>query len=94
MLATNAPDFSFARSKFDADPNKEGTGRRALGQLLSPDVLCFTLEVSFYASQRGDGVGLVPYTRSGYVDLGRALASTFFDYYGLSNVGRPGGGLL
>lgn len=49
---------------------KEGTGRRALGQLLSPDVLCFTLEVSFYASHR-DGVGLVPYTRSGYVELGR-----------------------
>ncbi|CAN0073740.1 unnamed protein product, partial [Scytosiphon promiscuus] len=83
MLATNAPDFSFARSKFDADPNKEGTGRRALGQLLSPDVLCFTLEVSFYASQRDDGVGLVPYTRGGYIDLGRALASTFFDFYGL-----------
>lgn len=49
---------------------KEGTGRRALGQLLSPDVLCFTLEVSFYASRRDDA-GLVPYTRAGYVDLGR-----------------------
>ena len=49
---------------------KEGTGRRALGQLLSPDVLCFTLEVSFYASVR-EGVGLVPYTRRGYVELGR-----------------------
>ena len=49
---------------------KEGTGRRALGHLLSPDVLCFTLEVSFYASHR-DGVGLVPYTRVGYVELGR-----------------------
>eukprot|EP00904_Undaria_pinnatifida_P004320 jgi/Undpi1/1388/HiC_scaffold_11.g04780.m1 len=70
MLELNAPDFSFERSRFDSDPNKEGTGRRALGQLLSPDVLCFTLEVSFYASHR-DGVGLVPYTRLGYVELGR-----------------------
>lgn len=51
---------------------KEGTGRRALGQLLSPDVLCFTLEVSFYASHRDD-VGLIPYTRVGYVDLGRQV---------------------
>lgn len=41
-----------------------------MGQLLSPDVLCFTLEVSFYASVR-EGVGLVPYTRTGYVELGR-----------------------
>ncbi|CAN0031838.1 unnamed protein product [Laminaria digitata] len=70
MLEVNAPDFSFERSRFDSDPSKEGTGRRALGQLLSPDVLCFTLEVSFYASHR-NGVGLVPYTRVGYVDLGR-----------------------
>eukprot|EP00903_Cladosiphon_okamuranus_P010151 g9612.t1 len=70
MLERNAPDFSFSRSRFDADPSKEGTGRRALGQLLAPDVLCYTLEVSFYASMR-EGVGLVPYTRTGYVDLGR-----------------------
>lgn len=52
---------------------KEGTGRRALGQLLSPDVSCFTLEVSFYASRR-DNVGLVPYTMDGYVELGRCAS--------------------
>ncbi|CAM9727386.1 unnamed protein product, partial [Choristocarpus tenellus] len=51
-------------------PGKEGTGRQVLGHLLSPDVLCYTLEVSFYAS-RHPKTGLTPYTREGYMELGR-----------------------
>lgn len=52
LFATLSEDFSYTKTKFDNDSSKEGTGRRELGQLLSPDVHCYTLETSFFAASR------------------------------------------
>ena len=68
----------------------QGTGRRALGILLGPEVNCYTLEVSFYAA--GDpspapstsaASTLLPFTPGKYMKLGEDLALTFIDYYDL-----------
>lgn len=82
LLDSNSSDFSFQQTKSDSDPNKEGTGRRALGQMLSPGVRCYTLEVSFYASTNS-ACKLVPYTQQSYMELGRNVALTFMDLYKL-----------
>ena len=50
LLHSRCPDFSFQRTRFDQDSSKAGTGRRAVGALLAPQVSCYTLEVSFYAA--------------------------------------------
>ena len=50
LLHARCPDFSFQRTRFDQDSSKAGTGRRAVGALLAPQVSCYTLEVSFYAA--------------------------------------------
>lgn len=48
--------------RFDVNPLKEGTGRRALGRLFAGKrVHCYTLEASFYASAGADGP--VPFTQ-------------------------------
>lgn len=61
LLDANSPHFSFHHTRFDNDPSKEGSGRRALGELL-PDVHCYTLEVSFYANMEYTGGKALPYT--------------------------------
>ena len=85
FLDANSSDFSFQQSKADSDPNKEGTGRRALGQMLSSGVRCYTLEVSFYASTNS-ACKLVPYTQQSYMELGRNVALTFIDLYKLKQL--------
>lgn len=50
LFAARSKEFSFEQSRFDSDPCKEGTGRRALGDLLGADTHCYTLEVSFFAA--------------------------------------------
>ena len=80
MLDLNSTDFSFQQTKADSDPSKEGTGRRALGQMLSPGVRCYTLEVSFYASTNS-ACKLIPYTQQSYMKLGQNVALTFLDLY-------------
>jgi cytosolic carboxypeptidase protein 6 len=89
MLDLNSTDFSFQQTKADSDPNKEGTGRRALGQMLSPGVRCYTLEVSFYASTNS-ACKLVPYTQQSYMELGRNVALTFIDLYKLPSSNARG----
>jgi hypothetical protein len=79
----NAPDFSFLQTRFDNDPGKEGSGRRALGQMCGPNVHCYTLEVSFFASTDDQMGKNVPYTQESYMELGRNVALTFIDYYKL-----------
>jgi len=94
LLDKQAPTFSLQQTRFDMDPSKEGSGRRALGELF-PDVHCYTLEVSFFAStsslEEGNTTGAgradvygetcVPYTQDSYMELGRNVALTFAEYY-------------
>jgi hypothetical protein len=48
--------------------------------MLAPNVHCYTLEVSFFASKE---THVVPYTQESYMELGRNVALTFKDYYKL-----------
>ena len=84
LLDANSRDFSFSQTRFDADPSKEGTGRRALGELLAPSgVHCYTLEVSFFAAKNEEQDESVPFTPESYKELGRGVAVTFLDFYNL-----------
>jgi hypothetical protein len=83
LLDKNAPDFSFLQTRFDSDPGKEGSGRRALGEMCGSNVHCYTLEVSFFASTDDQMGKNVPYTQDTYMELGRNVALTFIDYYKL-----------
>ena len=50
MLYRRTPSFSFTQTKADADPSKDGTGRRVVSNLVGPQGHCYTLETSFFAS--------------------------------------------
>ncbi|KAG8469480.1 hypothetical protein KFE25_005935 [Diacronema lutheri] len=76
-LGSACRDFSFASSKFCADPAKAGTGRRALSDMLG-GACCYTLEVSFFAS--ADGGKLAPYTQRDFCTLGARIGVALHDY--------------
>ncbi|XP_064386346.1 cytosolic carboxypeptidase 6-like isoform X2 [Halichondria panicea] len=87
LLAKHATDFSWNKTSFNRDAIKAGTGRRYLGDCLSPQTHCYTLEVSFFgylASHSSTDV-TTPYTEEAYLRLGQNLAKTFLDYYNLTH---------
>ena len=69
LLGERSPSFSLADTRFDADPAKEGTGRRALGSHVGKGgALCYTLEASFYGfapKPAGGGPHRPPAPRAG-----------------------------
>jgi hypothetical protein len=50
LLGLRSRAFSFAQTRFNTDPAKNGTGRRELGRELGPTAQCYTLEASFFAA--------------------------------------------
>ena len=85
LLCSNAEDFSLSNTSYNRDVMKAGTGRRALGNCLSQQSLCYTLEVSFFSYHSGLS-GKTPYTEEAYLKLGRNVARTFLDYYRLNTL--------
>eukprot|EP00753_Platysulcus_tardus_P018221 PLAT6783.1.p1 GENE.PLAT6783.1~~PLAT6783.1.p1 ORF type:complete len:613 (-),score=151.44 PLAT6783.1:86-1924(-) len=75
--------FSLSDTRFDTDPAKGGTGRRALGDLFAADVHCYTLEVSFFASLASGARKATPFTQATYRKLGADVCLALQDYYGL-----------
>eukprot|EP00762_Andalucia_godoyi_P002291 ANDGO_07548.mRNA.1 Cytosolic carboxypeptidase 6 len=80
LFSLNSRDFSASTSRFCKDPSKAGTGRRAIGDFLSVDAHCYTLEVSFFCSLGARGKPF-PFSQQSYLNLGRDLAISFLDYY-------------
>lgn len=78
-LSTHARDFSMAGCKFDTDPNKAGTGRRALSELL-PGVHCYTLEVSMFCAAQGNARG-EPYLPATYTEMGHNLGLALHEHF-------------
>lgn len=77
-LGEVAHDFSFAHSKFCADPAKAGTGRRVMSDLLG-GAPCYALEVSFFCA-RDDAGQISAYTQAGYIELGRKVGLALVRY--------------
>jgi hypothetical protein len=88
LFSLNSRDFSASSSRFCKDPQKAGTGRRAIGDFLSVNAHCYTLEVSFFCAMSARGKP-VPFTQQSYLDLGRDLAMTFLDYYRIPHPHHP-----
>eukprot|EP00919_Chromeraceae_sp_WS-2016_P055676 GHVR01132271.1.p1 GENE.GHVR01132271.1~~GHVR01132271.1.p1 ORF type:complete len:151 (-),score=10.31 GHVR01132271.1:90-542(-) len=59
LLAESCAQFSFEATKFDNDVTKAGSARRAISTSL-PSVSCYTLEASFFCSQKGQSGGKTP----------------------------------
>ena len=77
--------FSLAACKFCADPQKAGTGRRVVGDLLeSSGTMCYTLEMSFYSPPpQQEAWSATTSNEETYENFGRAMGFSFVDYYGL-----------
>ena len=84
-LGSLQKDFAQASCKFDTDPSKAGTGRRALSELL-PGVHCYTLEVSMFcasaaAATGGGNTRGEPYLPASYTEMGNAIGLALHDHY-------------
>ncbi|GMR36649.1 hypothetical protein PMAYCL1PPCAC_06844, partial [Pristionchus mayeri] len=79
-LSSVADDFSLAYTQFNKDADKEGTGRRAMGSVLSCE--CFTLEVSFFSYRPSDSLTAkpIPYLSCKYESLGEHLCLAVKSY--------------
>jgi len=73
-------DFDFDKSKFCRNPKKSGSGRCAMGDILTGDTCCYTLEVSFFCSSF-KGVKDPPYTQSSFMELGKNIGRALGDIY-------------
>ncbi|KAJ3033875.1 Cytosolic carboxypeptidase 6 [Rhizophlyctis rosea] len=82
LLAQKVEGFSIERTSFDRDEGKRGTGRRTVGEHLTPSSKCYTLEVSFFCYQDPVTGENVPYTVEKYMELGKNLVSALVDFYG------------
>lgn len=87
LLAARADDFSVDKVNFNTHKGKAGTGRRALAQVLHPEALIYTLEVSFFGykpsvvgAEGGDESKHVPYTQERYREVGDAVGRAMADY--------------
>ena len=78
LMDARSPHFSFASSKFCRDPNKAGSGRRALS---STEAHCYTYEISNYAALNAGTGTVVPFDVESYTELGRSMGLAFADYY-------------
>jgi hypothetical protein len=68
LLCANAEDFSMSNTSFNQDAVKAGTGRRFLGNCLTPCTNCYTLEVSFFSYTTGSPHSSpAPYTEEGCI---------------------------
>lgn len=56
LLAARSPAFSLQQTRFNEDPSKDGTARRALVPLLPPGAHVYTLEASFWAAAGAGGM--------------------------------------
>ena len=79
VLGRHSKDFAAAGCKFDTDPSKAGTGRRALSELL-PGVHCYTLEISMLGAAQGNVRG-DPYLPEHYTEMGRAIGLAFHEHF-------------
>ena len=77
VLGSHHKDFANG-CKFDTDPNKAGTGRRALSEML-PGVHCYTLEVSMFTAAQGN-VRTEAYLPSSYTDMGHAMGLALHEH--------------
>eukprot|EP01028_Stygiella_incarcerata_P002886 TRINITY_DN15514_c0_g1_i1.p1 TRINITY_DN15514_c0_g1~~TRINITY_DN15514_c0_g1_i1.p1 ORF type:complete len:436 (+),score=63.39 TRINITY_DN15514_c0_g1_i1:75-1382(+) len=82
LLAVNARSFSATSSKFCKDPNKSGSGRRAIGDFLGLEAYCYTLETSFFGYY-GEKMRTVPFDEKSLHELGSEIAITLIDFYKL-----------
>ena len=79
VLGLHCKDFSSSGCKFDTDPNKMGTGRRALSEIL-PNVHCYTLEVSMFCGAVGNVRG-EPYLPATYTEFGQAVGLALHEHF-------------
>lgn len=57
IIANSVKEFSLGACKLCTDPSKAGCARRVLGGDF-PDIVCYTLEISFYAAPMNNGSAL------------------------------------
>ena len=57
IVANSVKEFSLGACKLCTDPSKAGCARRVLGADF-PDIVCYTLEISFYAAPMNNGSAL------------------------------------
>ena len=79
VLSNHMHDLSQSGPKFCKDPAKQGTGRRALGEVL-PGVHSYTLELSFYSAANGNVKG-ENYSPQSYTDMGVGLGFALHEYF-------------
>jgi len=80
LLDMYCSDFLFDKSKFCRNPKKAGSGRCAMGDVLTGHTCCYTLEVSFFCSSHNNVLG-PRYTPGSFVNIGRNIARAFGDMY-------------
>ena len=83
LLANRASDFSWAKTTFDKNVVKAGTGRRCLGNSLSQNTLCYTMEVSLFSYTTQSEQQQQPYTELVYFKLGKNIGLALLDNYNL-----------
>jgi len=83
LLDLYSPDFTFDKCKFCRNPKKAGSGRRAMGDTLNDNTICYTLEVSYYCSvvDTKSNIKGEPYTEENYRDMGKCMARAFGDVF-------------
>ncbi|OXA52511.1 Cytosolic carboxypeptidase 6 [Folsomia candida] len=81
LLAHNAEDYNPSHTMYNRDPNKAGTARRHLCEILRNTVNVYTMEVSYFGYTQALSNAIITYNEDGYLRLGRNLARTFFEYY-------------
>jgi len=80
ILDANSRMFSLNNTRICCDPSKFGTGRRALPDVVGERTHCYTLEVSFFCFQT-PGSRPTPFTQAGFMEMGKALAVSFGEFY-------------
>ena len=78
-LGTHAAAFALTGCKFDTDPSKVGTGRRALSVAL-PGVHCYTLEVSMFCASQGNARGEA-FLPASYTEMGHQIGLALHEHY-------------
>ncbi|KAI1721033.1 zinc carboxypeptidase domain-containing protein [Ditylenchus destructor] len=83
LLAQSTEDYSLQYTQFNTDVEKAGTNRRAMGEILDNNCLCYTLEVSFFSYRPKDDPDAksTPYLEDTYKLLGENLAIAILGYH-------------
>eukprot|EP00055_Hartaetosiga_balthica_P015211 m.88323 g.88323 ORF g.88323 m.88323 type:complete len:853 (+) comp8805_c1_seq1:2084-4642(+) len=81
VLSETSTMFSLARSKFNSDTAKSGTGRRTIGSILGVQGHSYTLETSFYGFTGMNEEAVIPFTENKYKQLGQEVVDAMIQCY-------------